>query len=473
MACAIHLQLPGLASVYRKDGYNGYRGVDDCYKAIVILGRERVVESCSSEYMVQALMPEAAPTSPQSLVAGRRPLPPGWRWVKLGEVCTDKIETVAPRRTPEQDFKYVDITSIDNRLKRIMTPRVLLGKVAPSRARQRIMENDILVSTTRPGLNAVAIVPRELSGQVCSTGFCVLRPASGILPAFLFAYVQSVQFVEELDGLVRGALYPAVTDSQVRQREMPLPPVDVQKRIVAELSRQMAAVEGARSAAEVQEQAAESLVAASLRGVFAGSEAASWPLKRLGDVADTCSGTTPSRGRRDLFEGTIPWVKTGELRDGIIEDSEEHVSEKAIRETSLRVLPEGTLLIAMYGQGQTRGRTGMMSRPGTTNQACFAILPNGREYNTRFLQYWFRLSYVRIRRLTEGRGGNQPNLNGEILRDEIVPLPALDVQARVVKTLDRDLAAVRIILEQTSERRLLLDRFEKRMLEYSLAGVGS
>jgi len=166
-----------------------------------------------------------------------------------------------------------------------------------------------------------------------------------------------------------------------------------------------------------------------------------WPRSRIGDFARTCSGATPSRSKPSYYCGSIPWVKTGELRDGEIYDTEEHVSESALRETSLRLLPAGTLLVAMYGQGQTRGRTGLLMRPATTNQACFAILPDPQLYDTEYLQWWFRHNYHRLRQETESRGGNQPNLNGIFLRQQEVELPPLAEQQRIAAILKKQLAA--------------------------------
>lgn len=167
-----------------------------------------------------------------------------------------------------------------------------------------------------------------------------------------------------------------------------------------------------------------------------------WQLKKLGNIATTSSGTTPSRVNKNYYIGSIPWVKTGELQDGYVDDTEEHISEVALKETSLKLLPPGTLLIAMYGQGQTRGRTGLLKRAATTNQACFAILPQLEIFIPEYLQLWFRHSYNRIRQETEGRGGNQPNLNGELLREQEIPLPSLPEQKRIVGILSDRLSAV-------------------------------
>jgi restriction endonuclease S subunit len=168
---------------------------------------------------------------------------------------------------------------------------------------------------------------------------------------------------------------------------------------------------------------------------------AGWRWVKVADLAETCSGTTPSRGRTEFYGGVIPWVKTGELEDNTITDTEEHITPAALQETSLRLLPKGTLLVAMYGQGQTRGRTGLLACQATTNQACFAILPNP-SFDAAFLQLWFRHSYARLRQMTEGRGGNQPNLNGDVLRQEVVPLPPLPEQRRIARVLREQMEAV-------------------------------
>lgn len=216
--------------------------------------------------------------------AGRQ-LPQGWKWARLGDVCKTRTGLRDPRNTPDQAFVYVDISSVDTVAKGIVSPKSLQGKDAPSRARKEIHAGDVIVSTTRPNLNAVALVPQELDGQVCSTGFCVLRPTEALTSELLFTYVQSAQFVEALSSLVTGALYPAVTDRQVLSQPIPLPPLSEQKRIASILDEQLAAVEKARRACEEQLEAAKALPAAYLRSVFDSSDARAWPRDTVGNLA--------------------------------------------------------------------------------------------------------------------------------------------------------------------------------------------
>src|SRR5205085_1203822 len=143
---------------------------------------------------------------------------------------------------------------------------------------------------------------------------------------------------------------------QLLRYEFTLPPLSEQERIAARLTEQLAAVDRARAVVQARLDAAEALPAAYLREVFEGPEAEEWEVRRIGEFAQTCSGATPPRGHNAYFGGGIPWVKTGELRDGPIcadGTTEETVSSEALRDCSLPLLPPGTLLVAMYGQGQT------------------------------------------------------------------------------------------------------------------------
>jgi type I restriction enzyme S subunit len=172
-----------------------------------------------------------------------------WPLVPLRDVCEVRTGVRNPEDRPDEPFQFVDISAVDNERKRIIQPQRLIGRNAPSRARNVIRTSDVLVSTTRPNLNAVAMVPPELDDQICSTGFCVLRAGPRILCNYLFAFVRSNAFVEPLATLVQGALYPAVNDKQVLASQIPLPPLSEQERIAGRLTEQLAAVERARAAA--------------------------------------------------------------------------------------------------------------------------------------------------------------------------------------------------------------------------------
>ncbi len=165
------------------------------------------------------------------------------RVASLGEVAAPKIDQGGP--IGAREFVYVDISSVDNKLKRITEQKTLAVEVAPSRAKQRLKAGDVLVSMTRPNLNAVAIVPQELDDAVGSTGFHVLRATEGTEPRWLYYAVQTHHFISAMSELVQGALYPAVRPKDIRAFEIPVPPLDQQKHIVAEIEKQFSRLDEA------------------------------------------------------------------------------------------------------------------------------------------------------------------------------------------------------------------------------------
>jgi len=170
-------------------------------------------------------------------------LPSGWEEKPISQV-TAKTTQRDPSRTPHQRFCYVDVSSISRELFKITNPTELLGVHAPSRARKEIQENDVLFATVRPTLRRIAIVPAELDREIASTGYCVLRSDPQQLdPRFLYFFLLTDHFNSRMAGLERGISYPAVSDSDVTNSRIPLPPLPEQKAISHSLSAVQRAIE--------------------------------------------------------------------------------------------------------------------------------------------------------------------------------------------------------------------------------------
>ena len=152
--------------------------------------------------------------------------------VPIGELVS-KVEKLDPRLDfGDGTFNYIDIGAVSQDTKRVEAPQVIPCEEAPSRARQVVKKNDVLVSTVRPNLNAVAQVPAELDGTIASTGFSVLRPDPKKLePSYLYHWVQTNVFVSKMMLQATGQSYPAVSDKIVKSSTIPLPPLEEQKRI--------------------------------------------------------------------------------------------------------------------------------------------------------------------------------------------------------------------------------------------------
>jgi type I restriction enzyme, S subunit len=155
-------------------------------------------------------------------------LPKGWTKANLGDFTLERVKQGEPGATA---VPYIDIGSIDRDLKRVGPTEMVSRANAPTRARQWVKPGDVLVSLTRPNLNAVAIVLPELAGAVASTGFDVLRP-EGVIPEWVFNRVRSQAFVSDVCEDVQGVVYPAIRPADVRRHNLPIPPVQEQRRIV-------------------------------------------------------------------------------------------------------------------------------------------------------------------------------------------------------------------------------------------------
>lgn len=151
-----------------------------------------------------------------------------------------------------------------------------------------------------------------------------------------------------------------------------------------------------------------------------------FPKYKIGEKFELSSGSTPSRDNKLYWDsGTINWVKTTEVINKEITETEEKITKFALENTSLKLFPVNTILIAMYGQGQTRGRSAILKVESTSNQACGAIFPNKID-NPVFIWHQLMLRYSELREL--GRGGNQPNLNGQLIKNFELIFPPLSLQ---------------------------------------------
>lgn len=153
-------------------------------------------------------------------------------------------------------------------------------------------------------------------------------------------------------------------------------------------------------------------------------------LLKVKDVAKTTSGGTPNRSNPDFYNGAIPWLKSGELNDGIINESEEFITEVGLNNSSAKLHPEGTLLVAMYGA--TAGKAGILNFKASTNQAVCAIYPNDKV--ERDYLFWFFRSH-RFQFIEKSKGGAQPNISQTVINETPIPVPDKALQANISELL--------------------------------------
>jgi type I restriction enzyme S subunit len=356
-----------------------------------------------------------------------------WPKVSLGELCSAKTGTVDPTRDPDGQFLYIDITSIDVSRKEVTEPRWLAGRDAPSRARRRVMTGDVIVSMTRPNLNAVALISPEHSGQVCSTGFCVLRPEPRLDAGYLFHFVRTKNFVQALTALVSGALYPAVSEGQVRQQIIPLPPLEEQRRIVDILDR-AASIRRLRRQAQ---DTARQIIPALFNKMFGdpATNPRGWPVEPLGEVvAGFEGGRNLQADAENGADGTLRILKVSAVTSGSFRATESKPAPPGYMPPAHHFVRDGDLLISRANTAELVGATALVRNPPP-----FLLLPDKiwrilwrdpSPVTSEFLLAWFKQPGTRtaMSRLASGTSASMRNISQGRLSTIGIILPPLKLQ---------------------------------------------
>jgi type I restriction enzyme S subunit len=161
----------------------------------------------------------------------------GYNWLTLRELCL-KTDNMKWKENDNIDFKYIDLSSVDRMSNKITEAKIITSQNAPSRAQQIVRNNDVIFGTTRPTLKRYCLITPEYDGQICSTGFCVLRANTEmILPKYLFFVLTTSDFYNYVENNQEGAGYPAISNSKVKEYKMAVPSIEEQNRIVEVLDK--------------------------------------------------------------------------------------------------------------------------------------------------------------------------------------------------------------------------------------------
>ena len=190
----------------------------------------------------------------------------------------------------------------------------------------------------------------------------------------------------------------------------------------------------------------------------------SWVWTTLGEIGNWQSGATPSRLRKDYYGGNIPWLKTGDLNDGYISDIPEYITETALKETSVKLNPKDSVLIAMYGA--TIGKVGILSFPATTNQACCACT----DYLVKKMYLFYFLLANREKFIAMGGGGAQPNISKEKIVSTLIPLPPKQEQSRIVEGIEHWLSLVDCIEKNKDNLQRTIKKAKSKILTLAIHG---
>ena len=276
-----------------------------------------------------------------------------------------------------------------------------------------LQSGDIVIGMdgSRVGDNRAKVKQVDLPLILAQRVAC-LRAKKEFSQDYLWYTIFSDNFKKYIEAIHTGTSIPHISQKQIEDFEILCPPLDTQRRIASILTSLDDKIDLLRRENATLEQMAETL----FRQWFVVEAKEEWKEVALGDVVKTTSGGTPSRKHSDYYEnGTINWVKSKELDGSFISSTEELITEEAVTNSSAKMLPEKSVLIAMYGA--TVGEYGILSKPMSCNQAVCALIPN-ENYPYTYLYVWTALMKEDFINLASGAA--QQNISQDLIKQQIV-----------------------------------------------------
>jgi len=415
--------------------------------------------------------------------------------MRIGEFLTRNKTSVSI----QDGVKYKRVT-IKVRNGGVVLRDEVIGENIGTKKQFKVKEGQFIISKIDARNGAMGIIPKELDEAVVTQDFLPYDiDITKVNPQYFVLVCTTKQFIEFCQSCSSGTTNrQRVNEAQFLNIKVPVPSLEKQNKLVEEYNNQM------NQATQQEKQASEYgsdikiYLSAALKistvayDVISNSkyvflnfikyrEVEEWGYDKyfnknrtislvykslkIKDLCNVGSGGTPSRSHQHYYNGNIPWIKTGEVLDDVILNTEEHISQEAVNNSSAKIYPQGSLIIAMYGQGNTRGRTAKLGINATTNQACAVLFNIDNDIvTTDYLWYYLQTQYHNLRSMASGN--NQPNLNANKIKNYSVVIPPLSVQKEIVehvKEQKEQIKNCKLQAEQLYTQALV--NFEKKIFE--------
>ncbi len=272
---------------------------------------------------------------------------------------------------------------------------------------------------------------------------------------FLVYYIAGIS----LNPWISGSAQPKLNQENLKKIPVPLPPLNEQKRIVSKIEELFSKIDSTKQSLEQTKLQLELYRQSLLKSAFEGNLTEQWRTQnhhnstetqqtkelpntwkfyKISEICKTSSGGTPSRKNPKNYIGNINWIKSGELNDSYILKSEEKISKDALKNSSAKIFPKNTVVLAMYGA--TIGKIGILRIEAATNQAICAFFIDEKKIRKTFLFYY--LMSIRAKLLDKGSGGAQDNLSQTIINDLSIPITSLEEQEQIVSQIEQGFSLI-------------------------------
>ena len=394
----------------------------------------------------------------------------GWEIKKLGDLCefqrgltytkTDEVEI--------SDNIVLRATNIDlsTNLLNLSELKYISDRVAVPDSK-KVSKNSMMICTasgSKSHLGKVAYIDDDY-GYAFGGFMGMITPKSALLPRYLFHLMTSDAYKDFIGKVSDGANINNLKFDDLRGFLVPLPSISEQQRIVSILDQVFEGIATAKANAENNLKNARQLFESHLNSVFS-QRGEGWVEKRLGQVCQTGAGGTPLKSKKAYYEGgTIPWLLSGEVSQGQIHKAKHFISQQGLENSSAKIFPKNTVLVAMYGA--TAGQVGILKFEASTNQAVCGILPNDR-FVPEYLFYFFLSQKDSL--VAQAAGNAQPNISQLKIKNTAVPILSLSEQQEIVERFDF-LRNQTQRLESIYQKKIeALDALKKSILQKAFSG---
>jgi type I restriction enzyme S subunit len=362
--------------------------------------------------------------------------PPSWTLTTLGAVVSYGSTTKAePTEISDSDW-VLELEDIEKDSSRLLQKMTFLQRQSKS-TKNSFQAGDVLYGKLRPYLNKVLIADGP---GYCTTEILPLKAGAHLDNRYLFYWLKHPVFLKYVEAESHGMNMPRLGTDAGKAAPFVLAPRSEQTRIANQLDTLLTRIQSCNDRFDaipaLLKRFRQTILEAALSGAFSAvGEEADTPKVSISTIASVGTGSTPLRSSSHFFSSTgTPWVTSSATSDAVILRADEFVTPAAMSAHRLKVYPKGTLLVAMYGEGKTRGQVAELGIDATINQACAAVVVNNKMALTAFVKLALQANYLNMRELAEG--GNQPNLNLSKVKEFEIPLPPLEVQTEIVQRVD-------------------------------------
>jgi type I restriction enzyme S subunit len=410
--------------------------------------------------------------------------PKDWKIVRIGDVAEINSRSIDPeKKLTDSEFTYIDIESVESGSGIIRNPKKILGKDAPSRARRVILENDIIMSTVRPYLKAFALVPKNYSGQVSSTGFAVLTCKKEIIPYYLLSALFSEIVISQCNRMMVGGQYPALNSSQVSNILVPLPPLAEQQGISKVLSIVDLAIQKTDDVIAKTERLKKGLMQELLTKGIGHKEFKDTEIGKIPKIWEVKTLINAIGGKNDLIVAGpfgsnlkvvdyrnkgVPIIRLQNIDYGRFVDKDiKYTSLEKAEELSYHSFVKGDIVLAKLGD--PIGKTCIIPdylKKGIVVADVVRIRVDEESTDKKYVMYILNSFHV-FNQLNRGIiGTTRPRVNLNQIRNLLIPISPLPEQHRIAETL----SSVDNKLDLERNQKAKLERIKQGLMDLLLTG---